>query len=270
MKLLKYSIFFAIILGAIVLTLSKIETQKIQIDSEDSVYPLIKKVVRKYQRLHPGVKIQLQVVESVATLPIFLHQDKGVKPDLIFTEDTYLLKALNGVKSKELALNPIVICYDKDFKLTNTNWMQVVTSHNFGFSNPDTDPLGYYVHFIFSLYNKEHHTDYQCKSKYTRNSTTDLFWLMKSGNLDFIFTYKSFAIQNHLKYFELPTPYNLVSNINYSVVSYTLSNKKVIPGHVSSFGVGIVNENKSTKEFLDYLFSKTNTKLFTQLGLIQK
>ncbi|MEM0173752.1 MAG: hypothetical protein QXI16_04520, partial [Sulfolobaceae archaeon] len=117
MKLLKYSIFFAIILGAIVLVLSKIETQKIQIDSEDSVYPLIKKVAEKYQRLHPGVKIQLQVVESVATLPIFLHQDKGVKPDLIFTEDTYLLKALNGVKSKELALNPIVICYDKDFKL---------------------------------------------------------------------------------------------------------------------------------------------------------
>ncbi|MGB9674758.1 MAG: substrate-binding domain-containing protein, partial [Nanopusillaceae archaeon] len=193
---------------------------------------------------------------------------EGIKPNLILSEDTYILE-VNKIKTMRLALDPIVIVYSKNIKFTDSNWIQTLSKLNYGFSNPDSDPLGYYVHFIFSLYNKINKTNYICKSKYLRDETTDLFWLMKSGNLDAIFTYKSFAVQNHLKYFELPKPYNLAdAKFNYSVVSYKLSNGKVIPGHVSSFGMGIIEDNKETKDFIKYIFSKSNSKYFDNLGLI--
>ncbi len=257
--MIKYFIFVLVFL---ITLFSSSFSKELTIYSEDSVFPLLKTLTTNFTK-QTGIPIKLQLTESVSTLKF-----QVLKSDLIFTEDAYLLKRLH-IPHKSIALDPIVIVYVKNLHFTNSDWMTLLSKISYGYSDPNTDPLGYYTHFIFSLYNKINQTNYHCQTKYIRGETTSLFWLMKTGNLDAIFTFKSFAVQNHLKYFELPKPYNLADpNYDYSIVSYKLKNDMIILGHVSSFGVGIINNTKTTQQFLNFLLNKSNEKYFTELGLI--
>lgn len=255
---------FAIV--ALFFSLSAIAGGSVNVFSEDSPFPLVKKVAADYDKTF-STTTKVRMTESVSHLPNYLKQSD--KPDLFFTEDTWLLKKV-GVKGQQIAIDPIVIVYLKDQGFTIDNWMEKLVKLNYGFSNPNADPLGYYAHFIFQLYNKDHGTKYQATSKFDRGETTELFNLMKAGNLDAIFTYKSFAVGGKLKFFELPAPYSLASTTyDYSKVSYKLKNGDVVPGHLSSFGVGILNDKPTTNDFVKFLHDPKNAKTFAGLGLIQ-
>ncbi|BAW19166.1 hypothetical protein [Ralstonia phage RP31] len=235
--------------------------------SEDSPFPLVKQLAPAFDKA-TGHTTKLRETESVTGLANYLKQ--GYKPDLFFTEDTWLLSRFKDVRAQQIAIDPIVLVYLKDPGFTKDNWMQKLSKLNYGFSNPNADPLGYYAHFIFGLYNQAHGTKFQAVSKYDRNETTDLFNLMKAGNLDVIFTYKSFAVGSKQKFFELPAPYGLDNpNYDYSQVSYTLKNGEKVPGHVSSFGVGIMNNRPETAAFVKFLADPKNIQSFKSLGLIQ-
>lgn len=235
--------------------------------SEDSPFPLVKQLAPLFDQ-QTGNTTKLRMTESVTGLANYLKQ--GEKPDLFFTEDTWLLTRFSNVKAQQIAIDPIVIAYIKDPGFTKENWMGKLVKMHYGFSNPNADPLGYYAHFVFGLYNLDHGTKYEAVSKYDRNETTDLFNLMKAGNLDAIFTYKSFAVGAKVKFLELPNPYSLAdTKFDYSKVSYTLKNGEKVPGHVSSFGVGILNDKPITTDFVKFLNDPKNVKFFESQGLIQ-
>ncbi len=97
------------------------------------------------------------------------------------------------------------------------NWMDILlrSDVNYGRSNPDHDPCGVRTLFVLQL------AGMQCSrsgfadsllvkdTEYIRPKETDLLALLELKHLDYIFLYKSVAIQHGLPYLSLPDSLNL-------------------------------------------------------------
>jgi len=102
-------------------------------------------------------------------------------------------------------------------------------------SDPDSDPCGYRTLFTFMLAEKHYKKPglaekMSSKDKdYIRPKEVDLVALLESDAIDYMFQYKSVAIQHGLKYIELPREINLSDpskNDIYSSVSTDVAGSK--------------------------------------------
>ncbi len=97
------------------------------------------------------------------------------------------------------------------------NWMEILMRNDvkYGRSNPDMDPCGVRSVFAIKLagmkYDKQNIAE-QMLSKDTDNirpKETDLIALLESNHIDYIFLYKSVAVQHGLEYLSLPDSLNM-------------------------------------------------------------
>ncbi len=97
-------------------------------------------------------------------------------------------------------------------EINRDNWMEILMRNDvkYGRSNPDMDPCGVRSVFTIKLaekkYNKQGFAQ-QLLEKDTDNirpKETDLIALLEQNHIDYIFLYKSVAVQHGLKYLELP------------------------------------------------------------------
>ncbi|MDR4987746.1 MAG: substrate-binding domain-containing protein [Bacteroidales bacterium] len=119
------------------------------------------------------------------------------------------------------ATNELAIVYTERSrfadKINRDNWMEILMRRDvaYGRSNPDQDPCGVRSVFAIKLAEKKYGKPgfaAQMLAKDTENirpKETDLIALLDVGQLDYIFLYKSVAIQHGLKYLELPDSLNL-------------------------------------------------------------
>ena len=102
-------------------------------------------------------------------------------------------------------------------KISRDNWMDILMRPEvkYGRSNPDHDPCGVRSVFAIKLAEKKHNKPgfaAQMLSKDTENirpKETDLIALLEINQLDYIFLYRSVAIQHGLNYFRLPDSLSL-------------------------------------------------------------
>jgi molybdate/tungstate transport system substrate-binding protein len=191
--------------------------------------------------------------------------------------------------SIRFATNEIVIAYQEKSKysgeITKNNWFDILQRGDviYSRSDPDADPCGYRTLFTFMLaekyYNKTGLSDkFVSKNKdYIRPKEVDLVALMESNAIDYMFQYKSVAIQHGLKYLELPKEINLsdpsmndiYSSVNTDVAGSKPGTKMNVTGEYINYSVTVLDNAPQKKEaikFVDFMLSQDGQEIFKSNG----
>ena len=122
------------------------------------------------------------------------------------------------------ATNELAIAYTDKSRLADridsNNWYEVLLRDDvsFGRADPNRDPCGYRTMMAFQLAEKHYKKHGLAKrlsqkggNKYIRPKETDLLALLESGEIDYLFIYRSVIQQHRLKLLRLPDRINLSS-----------------------------------------------------------
>jgi molybdate/tungstate transport system substrate-binding protein len=251
----------------------------------------LKQIAQVYEKRNPGTKIFL---ESSGSLVCARKVTELKKPcDIVASSDYFVINELlipdYASWSIRFATNEIVIAYHEKSRyskeINTDNWMSVLQKRDviYSRSDPDSDPCGYRTVFTFKLaekyYNKKGLTERMLsKNKdYIRPKEVDLVALLESNAIDYMFQYKSVAIQHGFKYLELPREMNLSDpskNNIYSGVSTDVAGNKPgikmkVIGDYINYSLTIL-DNAPQKDlavkFIDFLLSPEGLNIFKSNG----
>ena len=95
-------------------------------------------------------------------------------------------------------------------EINTNNWKEIILRPEvyIGRSDPDADPCGYRTLLTLQLAGCEQQVKAK-KNQFQRPKEVDLLALLESGSVDYIFLYKSVAIQHGLPYVSLSDSVNL-------------------------------------------------------------
>jgi molybdate/tungstate transport system substrate-binding protein len=245
----------------------------------------------EYEKRNPNVKILLEPAGSLVCARKITELKKPC--DIIASSDYFVINELlipdYASWSIRFATNEIVIAgqeKSKYFKeLNSDNWMDILQQEDviYSRSDPDSDPCGYRTVFTFMLaekyYNKPGLTEKMLSKnrEYIRPKEVDLVALLESNAIDYMFQYKSVAIQHGLKYIELPKEINLSDpskNDIYTTVSMDVAGSKpgtkmkVIADYIN-YSITVLDNAPQKEEavnFLEFILSPEGTNIFKNNG----
>ena len=285
-KILFFILFFTLILSSIGIA------GQITIFHAGSLSVPFKYLTQAYMKTHKNIKFALESSGSVAAIRKIT--ELGKPADILASADASIIGKMMFPKYttwyKEFATNQMVIAYRKDAPFSNEinkdNWFEILLKKDieYGHSDPNMDPCGYRTLILWKLseiyYKRPGLYDLLtkgCPKKNIRPKAVSLIALLESKNLDYVFEYKSVAIQHHLKYIELPEAINL-GNIKYKefykkvwveIIGNKPGTKIKIKGAPIVYGITIplVSKNKSEAEdFLSFILSKKGQKIIKSTG----
>jgi molybdate/tungstate transport system substrate-binding protein len=267
------------------------KTKEVIIFHAGSLSVPMKEVAVAYEKINPGVKILL---ESSGSLVCARKVTELKKPcDIVASSDYFVLDELLipdytswGIR---FATNEIVIAGGKSAKYFNDmntdNWMDILQKPDviYGRSDPDSDPCGYRSVFTFMLaekhYNKPGLTEKMISKnkEYIRPKEVDLVALIESNAIDYMFQYKSVAIQHGLKFLELPKEINLsdpfmnsiYSSVNLDVAGSKPGSKMNVKGDYINYSITVLDKAPQKEEairFVEFLLSAEGIKIFKDNG----
>lgn len=240
--------------------------------------------------IHPEVSILTESAGSLASIRKITDLKKPC--DILASADYSLIDKLliPDYTSWNLlfAGNEMSIVYHSGSRLSDsvsaTNWYQLLMNPEvrFGRSDPDSDPCGYRAILTMKLTEKilgqpGLTEDFLRKDKkYIRPKEVDLLALLESGSIDYIFLYKSVAIQHKLKYLELSDSINLAApglHEFYQTVSVDIAGNKpgekiTQQGEAMVYGLTILNNSKNkvlAEAFISFIL-KEGLQIIENLG----
>jgi molybdate/tungstate transport system substrate-binding protein len=244
-----------------------------------------------YEKMHPDVKILLEPAGSLVCARKITELKKPC--DIIASADYFVINELlipeYAKWSVRFATNEIVIAYsDKSryaSQICRDNWTDILLRDDVTYSrsDPDTDPCGYRAVFTImlmeKLYNKKGLTEKMLsKDKdFIRPKEVDLVALMEANAIDYMFQYKSVAIQHGLKYLELPDDINLSDPSKaetYQTVSFDVTGDKPgtkikMTGDYINYSMTVTDGAPHSVEALDficYILSRKGIEIFRKSG----
>lgn len=250
-----------------------------------------KELAGEYEKKNPGMKILLEPAGSLVCARKVTELKKPC--DIVASADYFVIDELLipqyaqwGIR---FATNSIVIAFQEKSKyageIDSTNWMDILLREDVTFarSDPDSDPCGYRSVFSFMLAEKHYGRPGLADSllakdrEFMRPKEVDLVALIEANAVDYMFQYKSVAIQHDLSYIELPDGINLgnpLKNNIYKAVSYdvtgsTPGSKMNIKGEYINYSLtvlsGAVNEAGAI-DFVSFLLSDEGMEIFRKNG----
>jgi len=162
-----------------------------------------------------------KITELGRSCDILASADYQVIEKLLIPEHAYM--------NQPFAVNSMVIAYTdrsrRADEIHSGNWSEILLSEDvfFGRSDPHSDPCGYRTVLVLQLaedyYRDKPVTrpfgvkDFTEKDRrFIRPKEVDLLALLGNHSIDYIFIYKSVALQHKLRYLELPEEINLGDN----------------------------------------------------------
>lgn len=146
------------------------------------------------------------------------------------------------------ATNEMVIAYTEKSRMhqaiNSANWHELLFGPGilFGRSDPNRDPCGYRTVMLFQLAEKHYHAPGlvakladKPQSQLIRPKETGLLALLEAGEIDYLFIYRSVALQHKLRILDLPHEINLGSESHaefYASATVKVTGKK--PGQFIS------------------------------------
>jgi molybdate/tungstate transport system substrate-binding protein len=291
MKVLLLSICAIVIMAGACNNQSSGKQKEVIIFHAGSLAVPLKQIAQEYEKLHPDIKILL---ESAGSLVCARKVTELKKPcDILASSDYFVINELLIPEytswSIRFATNEIVIAGQEKSKysseMNSENWMDILQRDDviFARSDPDSDPCGYRTVFTFMLaekyYNKPGLTDKMvAKNKeYIRPKEIDLVALLESNSIDYMFQYKSVAIQHKLKYFELPVEINLSDpskndlyrSVSIDVAGSKPNTKMKVTGDYINYSITVLDKAPQKEEavnFLEFLLSPEGMAIFKSYG----
>lgn len=171
-------------------------------------------------------------------------------------------------------------------EITLANWLEILqrSDVSYGRSDPNTDPCGYRTVMTLRLaeiyYNQRGvaETILQKDYRYIRPKEVDLLALLECGSIDYIFLYRSVAIQHGLKYLSLPREINLSDismdtlyrSVSVVVMGKTPESTITVHGEPMVYGLTIPKNAPNTSlaiEFLEFFLSPSGGQaIIKQMG----
>jgi molybdate/tungstate transport system substrate-binding protein len=250
-----------------------------------------KQLTQEYEKRTPGIKILL---ESAGSLVCARKVTELKKPcDILASSDYFVINKLLMPKytswSIRFATNEIVIAFQEKSKysseINSSNWMDVLQKKDvfYSRSDPDSDPCGYRTVFTFMLaekfYKKPGLTEKMAlkNKEYMRPKEVDLVALVESNAVDYMFQYKSVAIQHGLKYIELPKEINLSDpemndlyrSVSLDVAGSTPGSKMIVTGEYINYSLTVLDnapQKNAAIDFLEFLLSPEGMNIFRENG----
>jgi molybdate/tungstate transport system substrate-binding protein len=268
-------------------------------------------IKENFESAHPEVEVQLEPAGSVACVQkitelgkeadVLASADYTLIPDMMMPEyaDWYVL----------FAKNKMVLTYSEDSmyadEINADNWYQILRRDDvkFGFSNPNLDPCGYRTPMVIQLAELEYGDDkifddlvlansaitvteesdtYQITAPEElspnterltiRDKSVELVAFVQEGGLDYAFEYSSVAVQNGLKYVELPSSIDL-SDVKYADtymrVNILLTAGTNQVGKPIVYGVTVPTNAPNAElgaEFIKYIINESGQEIFEEQG----
>jgi molybdate/tungstate transport system substrate-binding protein len=233
------------------------------------------KLKNEYEKMHPDVKILLEPAGSLVCARKITELKKPC--DIIASADYFVINELLIPQytrwSIRFATNEIVIAYTDKSKyaseVTCNNWTDILLRDDVKYSrsDPDADPCGYRSVFVImlaeKLYGKNGLTEKMLTKDrdFIRPKEVDLVALIESNACDYMFQYKSVAIQHGLKYLELPSDINLSDPGKagqYKSVSMEVTGKKPgtkikMTGDYINYSMTVLESAPQKSEAIDFM-----------------
>lgn len=185
-----------------------------------------KEVAAEFKKQYPQVNIMMEAAGSIASARKITELDKPC--DIMATADYAVIDKMLIPKFADwnikFASNELCVVYSAKSRYANQindkSWMDILLKSDvaFGRSDPNSDPCGYRTEMMLQLAEKHYkkegmYSNFTSKDKeYMRPKETDLLALLETNTIDYIFLYRSVAVQHKLKYIVLPDAINLKNN----------------------------------------------------------
>ncbi len=220
--------------------------------------------------------------------------DLGRPADIVASADYSVIETLMMPEHADwylnFATNEMAIMFTEHSrygdKINSENWYKILLREDveYGHSDPDADPCGYRSQLTWQLAENYYKEDnlYQklrnnCPQKNIRPKETDLIALLETGELDYIFIYRSVAQQHGMPFVTLPDKINLKTNVYadyYNQAEFDISGSK--PGETVTkigkpmvYGVTIPHNPpnpEGAKAFMKFLVSEEGQKIMEENG----
>lgn len=289
----KLILIIMILLGAVVLTAcSREEDRVLRIFHAGSLATPFNEMSVQFNKLFPNLEIRRESAGSrVSARKV---SEMGKSADIVAVSDYTVIEELLMPEFAEwyimFARNEMVIAYSERSKfaseINRDNWFEVLLRPGveYGHSDPDIDPCGYRSLMIWRLAERYYQRPGLFRSleehrprRNIRPKETDLIALIEAGELDYIFQYRSVAVQHHLKFIELPKKLNLSSIDHqdfYRQTELKISGKKpgdftVVRGKPIVYGITIPKNApnpRMAKAFIRMLIGKEGQRIMSENG----
>jgi molybdate/tungstate transport system substrate-binding protein len=250
-----------------------------------------KELAQEYEKRNPGVKVLMEPAGSVVCARKITELKKPC--DIIASADYFVINELIMPEyadwSIRFATNEIVIAFQEKARyaseIDSTNWMDILLRDDVTFarSDPNSDPCGYRSVFTFKLaerYYRREGLEKMLSSKnteYIRPKEVDLVALVESNAVDYMFQYKSVAIQHNLNYIELPDYINLGNpekNYIYNTVSLDITGSSpgstmTVKGDYINYSLSVLKNAVNAEgaiNFVSFLLSPDGMEIFRKNG----
>lgn len=291
-KMFKYFVFAQFLLILTAASCARNDKQKIIVFHAGSLSVPFKKLKTEFEKSNPRYEVLLEASGSVEAARKV--SDLGKACDIVASADYQVIDEILIPKHAEFnvafASNKMAIVFTGKSRFANEinseNWYDVLGRKNvkFAHSDPDKDPCGYRTLLVWKLAEKHYKKPGMYESlkktrdeKSIRPKETDLIALVEAGALDYIFLYKSVAVQHKLKFIELPPEIDLSDsskNRLYSGVSVKIRGKKPgetieMKGAAMLYSAAMINyppNRVGAIEFLNFIFSKEGAAIIESTG----
>lgn len=202
----------------------------------------MKEITTAFKKENPSVNIMMEAAGSVecARKITELKKPCDIMASADYTVIDKLLIPNFADWNLKFASNEMAIVYTDKSKrgkeITKNNWYKIMLDKNvqIGRADPNADPCGYRSVLVSKLAEKHYKQNGLAEQLLKKDENnmrpkeTDLLALLETGNVDYIFLYRSVAEQHKLKYLLLPDEINLkISEFSelYSSVSVEINGK---------------------------------------------
>jgi molybdate/tungstate transport system substrate-binding protein len=244
-----------------------------------------------YEKQNPRVRVLLEPAGSLVCARKITELKKPC--DIMASADYFVINQLLIPEytdwSIRFATNEIVIAYTEKAaysgEITSDNWMDILQKDDviYGRADQDNDPCGYRTIMTFLLAEKYYNRkaiaeSFITKNKdYVRPKEVDLIALMEANAIDYMFQYKSVAIQHGLKFVELPDEINLgnpsmaqlYGTVNVDVTGDKPGTRMRVIGEFINYSLTILKDAPNRKDaiaFISFILSKEGMDVFRNNG----
>lgn len=245
-----------------------------------------KAIADTFMKIHPGVNVLAEASGSIdaARKITELNRPCDIMASADYSVIDNLLVPEFADDNIKFAANEMAIVFNDKSRyasqIDSSNWAEILMKEDvaFGRADPNSDPCGYRTLLTLKLagVNSEKFTEKD--QKFIRPKEVDLLALLDVNAVDYIFLYKSVAVQHNLRYTQLPESVNLSNpNLNdvYSKVSVQVRGAKpgetmTMNGEAMVYGIAVLRDapnKKAAEAFIEFLLSEEGgRKILREMG----